>query len=108
MRARAQVKFNLDCENTLRVETDKNFLPEFVLRMRVIGATVNYDKLTFEHVNGIGGDGAKVIGGAAHKVMNKWRPSIERDLLAKANAAIVKAADTREIRFGFGSLLKSK
>ena len=31
-------------------------------------------------------------------LMKQWRPSIERDLLAKANAAIVKTADTREIR----------
>ena len=29
-------------------------------------------------------------------------------MLAKANAAIVKAADTKEIRLGFGSLLKKK
>ena len=108
VRARAQMKFDLDCENTLRVELDKNNLPDFILRIRVTDAKVHYDKLVVEHINHIGGDGAKLIGAAAHRIMNQWRPSIERDLLAKANAAIVKTADTREIRIGFGGLLKSK
>jgi hypothetical protein len=40
--------------------------------------------------------------------MKQWKPSIERDLLDKASAAIVKSADTREIRVGFGGLLASK
>jgi len=107
VRARAQVKLDMDCEDTLTVDT-KELLPDFVFRMRVTGARVGYDKLVVEHINGIGGDAAKIIGKAAHDVMNQWRPSIERDLLAKASASIVKAADTREIRIGFGSLLKSK
>jgi hypothetical protein len=108
VRARAQIKLDMDCENTLRVEFDKNGLPDLILRMRVTGAKLHYDKLVVEHINGIGGDAAKLIGDAAHRCMNQWRPSIERDLLAKANAAIVKAADTREIRIGFGGLLKTK
>jgi hypothetical protein len=82
--------------------------PDFVLRIRVTKAKVGYDKLVIEHINGIGGDGAKLIGGAVHDVLKQWRPGIERDLLAKANDAIVKAADTREIRLGFGGLLKAK
>ena len=51
---------------------------------------------------------ALLIGQAVHRRMERWRPSIERDLLAKANDAIVKAADTREIRVGFSGLLKAK
>jgi hypothetical protein len=108
VRARAQVKAELECENTLKVEFAKNGLPDFVLRIRVTKAKVGYDKLVIEHINGIGGDGAKLIGGAVHDVLKQWRPGIERDLLAKANDAIVKAADTREIRLGFGGLLKAK
>ena len=108
VRARAQIKLDMDCENTLRIEFDKNGLPDFILRLRVTGAKLHYDKLVVEHINGIGGDAAKLLGDAAHRCMNQWRPSIERDLLAKANAAIVKAADTREIRVGFGGLIKTK
>jgi len=108
VRARAQVKAEMQCENTLKVNLDKNGLPDFVLRLRVTDAQCSYDKLVVEHLNGIGGDGAKLIGGALHKAMKQWRPSIERDLLAKANSAVAKAADTREIRVGFGGLLGSK
>lgn len=108
VRARAQIKLDMDCEDTLKVEFDKNSLPDFIFRMRVVGAKVHYDKLVIEHINGIGGDGAKIIGKTVHEVMKQWRPSIERDVLAKASAAIVKAADTREIRVGFGRLLKTK
>jgi hypothetical protein len=108
VRARAQVKCEMTCENTVRVEFDKNYLPEFIMQTRVAQANVGYDSLVVEHVAGIGGTGAKLVGEAAHEAMRQWRPSIERDLLAKANAAIVKSADTREVRFGFGSLLKAK
>ncbi len=108
VRARAQVKLEMDCENNIRVELDKNHLPELVLRACATGAKLNYDKLVVEHINGVGGDTAKVIGAAVHGVVKRAKPSIERDLLAKANAAIVKAADTRDIRLGFGSLLKTK
>lgn len=106
VRARTQVKVHMDCENTLKFNIDKNGLPDVSLRLRVIGAKVDYDNLVFEHVNGIGGDGAKLIGKAVHNAMKQWRPSIERDLLAKAGDAIVRAADTREIRIGFGGLVK--
>jgi hypothetical protein len=108
LQARAQVKLDMDCENTLKVEVDKNFLPDFIIRLRVTRADIRYDNLVVEHINGIGGSGAKLLGQAVHDCMNQWKPSIERDLLAKANSAIVKAADTREIRLGFGSLLKKK
>lgn len=108
VRARTQLKLDMDCENTLRVEFDKNNLPDFILRLRVTGAKVHYDDLVVEHINGIGGDAAKLIGKSVHKNMNRLRPGIERDLLAKASDAIVKTADTREIRLGFGGLLKTK
>lgn len=106
VRARAQVKVQMECENTLKFNIDKNGLPDIVLRLRVTGAKVNYDNLVVEHIAGIGGDGAKIVGGALHGAMKQWRPSIERDILAKASAAVVKSADTREIRIGFGSLVK--
>src|SRR5437870_4123812 len=59
VRARAQVKLDMDCEYTLKVALDKNSLPDFTLRLRVTDAKLSYDKLVFEYLNGIGGDGAK-------------------------------------------------
>jgi hypothetical protein len=108
VRARAQVRFDLDCESTVKVELDKNYLPDFILRLRVTNAKVGYDKFVVEHLNGVGGTAAKVLGDAVHDSMKRLRPSIERDLLDKASKAIVKTADTKEIRVGFGGLLKTK
>ena len=106
--ARAQVKLDMQCEHILKVTLDKNNLPDFTLRLRVTQARLSYDNLVFEHINGIGGDGAKILGKAAHRFVSRHKPSFERDLLERANAAIVKAADTKEIRVGFGGLMKSK
>jgi hypothetical protein len=106
VRARAQVHMNMECENTLRVELSKELLPDFILRIRVTKADVHYDDLVVEHINGIGGSGAKLVGMAVHDCMKQWRPSIERDLLDRVGAAVVKTADTKEIRFGFSSLMK--
>ncbi|MBI2806217.1 MAG: hypothetical protein HYX68_14645 [Planctomycetes bacterium] len=108
IRARTQLRVDMDCEDTLRFDTTKGPLPDFVFRLRVTSARVQYDKLVVEHINGIGGDGAKLIGKAAVDTLRRWRPSIERGLLEKAGAAIVKTADTREVRVGFGSLFKAK
>jgi hypothetical protein len=107
VRARAQVKLDLECENTIKVVFD-NVLPDFILRMRVINAKVSYDHLVTEHINGIGGTGAKVVGDALHDTIKLWRPSLERDLLARAGEAVVRSGDTRDIRIGFGSLFKAK
>jgi hypothetical protein len=108
VRARAQVKLDMECESIIRVEIDKNLLPDFILRLRVTNAKVSYDNFVVEHLNGVGGTAAKVLGDAVHDCMKQWKPSIERDLLDKASNAVVKTADTREIRIGFSSLLKKK
>lgn len=109
VRARAQVKLVMDCEDTIRFDTSKNaIIPDVIVRAKATRADLTYDKLVVEHINGVGGDAAKIIGKAVHDVVKKARPSLERDLLAKANESIVRAADTKEIRLSFGNLLKTK
>jgi hypothetical protein len=71
----------------------------------VLQADLNYDHLVVEHMAGVGGDAAKVLGEAVYATVRGLRPSLERNLLAKANAAIVKAGDTREVRVSLLSLL---
>ena len=107
VRARLRVKAHLECENIIRLEEKpKSFLPDIVFRLRVTKAKVGYDDLVVEHIAGIGGTAAKVLGETFHDAMNQWRPSIERKLLERASAAIVKAADTKEVRIGLSGLFK--
>lgn len=107
VRARLTLKAHLECENIIRTEAkEKSFLPDVVFRLRVTHAKVSYDDLVVEHIAGLGGTAAKVVGDAFHDALHQWRPSIERNLIAKANAAIVKAADTKEVRIGLSGLFK--
>ncbi len=107
-RARLRVHLALACELTTRLDWNAKLLPDGVFRLRVVHADLSYDQFVLEHVAGLGGDAAKLVGQVLKTIVHQWRPSLEREWLAKANAAIEKAADTKEIRIGVGSLLKSK
>jgi hypothetical protein len=108
VRARLQLKLALECENVIRIEPRKGLIPDIVFRLRVVKAEVSYDNLVVEHLNGIGGSAARLTGEALRSTLKQWKPSIERNLMARAEAAIVKAADTREVRIGLGGLVKKK
>jgi hypothetical protein len=107
-KAHLQIRALMDVENTIRTEPSKSFIPDVVFRLRVTDAKVWYKDLEFERVAGIGGDAAPILGEALHDALDRFRPSLERDLLKKASAAIVKAADTKEVRLSLGGLLGSK
>lgn len=105
-RARLRVKLPMICEATMRSEPGKSFLPDIVIRLRVVSADLGYDNLVVEHLAGIGGTGARWLGELLRSSIRELHPSLERNLLARANAAIVKAGDTREIRIGLSSFLR--
>lgn len=105
-RARLRVKMALHCEMISRLEWTGKVVPDAVFRLRVVRSSLSYDHLVVEHIAGVGGDMAKLLGDAIQHGIRRWHPSLERNLLAKANAAIEKAADTKEVRIGLGSLLK--
>jgi hypothetical protein len=104
VRARMRLKLTLRCEATGKLEGN-GFLPEAVVRLRVVQSDLRYDNFVVEHVAGVGGELAKIIGDAARSGVAQWHPSLERDLLGRANEAIVKAGDTKEIRVGLAALL---
>lgn len=97
-RVRFRIHIRLKCEITSRLERTGSALPDFVFRIRVAHADVSYDSMVFEHVLGLGGEAAKLIGDGIQGGIRRFRPNVEREMLGKANAAIVKAADTREVR----------
>lgn len=108
-RARCRAVARLACEFTNRLEARPgSLLPDAVIRVRVTEAELNYTDFVCEHTAGLDGDAAKKVGEAVLKFLKQAKPSLERDLLAKANAAIVKAADTREVRIELDKLLLGK
>jgi hypothetical protein len=109
VRARLRVRLRLWCEVTSRTETAADSLvPDVVFRLRVTKADLGYDNLVVEHIAGVGGEAAKVLGDTIHGALRDWRPEMERHLLDRANAAIVKAADTKEVRLSLGNLFGQK
>ena len=108
VRARARLKVTLDCEATTRLETNGLPLPEAVFRLRVVKANVQLENVVVEHIAGVGGDAAKVIGDSLRSSLRRLHPSLERKLLERAEAAIVKAGDTKEVRIGLTQLLKKR
>jgi hypothetical protein len=107
-RARMRAKLTLDCELSSRVESSNLIVSDLVFRIRVQRSDLRLENLVVEHVAGVGGDAAKLLGDAVKHSLREWHPSLERDLLAKANAAIVKAGDTKEVRLSLFNLMKNQ
>jgi hypothetical protein len=108
VRARLRVKLLLGCEVVTKLEDTGALLPDATFWLRVTRADLRYDNFNAEHVAGVGGEAAKVLGDAVQGSLREWRPSLERDLLARADAAIVRAGDTKEVRLSLTNLFRSK
>jgi hypothetical protein len=107
-RARLRAKLRLRCEAVTRVEPNGTPIPDAVFRLRVLESDLRYDNLVVEHTAGVGGEGAKLLGDVLVGSVHRFRPGLERDLLAKANAAVVKAGDTKEVRISLLGLFGGK
>jgi hypothetical protein len=107
-RARCRPILKLRCESTTRTQKSGSFIPDVVFRMRVLDAKLTYDQFKVEHTAGVGGDLAKVLGETMQETIRTLAPSLERNMLEKANKAIVKAGDTKEVKLSLGKLLDGK
>jgi hypothetical protein len=105
--ARCRTHLKLTIELTDRIHFPPgSLLPDLAFRVRVMDANLGYSDLVCEHTLGVDGELAKVMGKAAHEIIKKIKPSMEADLLKKANEGIVKAADTKEVKVELGKFLK--
>jgi hypothetical protein len=106
LEARMRVQLKLDCEAEADLDVKAGALPDVVFRLRVVRADVDYDNLVVEHLGGIGGTAARLLGEALRSGVRKLTPAVERGLLDRAGAAITRAAGTREVRVSLDRLLK--
>jgi hypothetical protein len=104
VRARMHVHLTLNCEATTRFEKNGTVIPDTVFRLHVLSAKLAPEHVEIVHLPGLGGDAAKILGDAILGAIKHLRPSLERRLLEKADAAVVKAGDTKEVRLSFKSL----
>jgi hypothetical protein len=104
----ARVKLAMQCEVTARIEKTGSILPDVILGVRVSKARLNYDNFKTEHLAGLGGEAARLLGEAVRHGLEKWNPGMEKELLAKADAAIVKAGQDKEVRLSLNNLFGSR
>jgi hypothetical protein len=107
-RARVRPILALKCESVSKVHKTEAVLPDVTFRLRVLDAKLSYNDFKVEHTAGVGGEMAEMLGNAAHDTIKLIRPNLEKDMLAKANKAVIKAGDTKEIKLGLGKLLEGK
>lgn len=99
----------LQAEVVTKTEFKKgSFLPDVSLTLKATKAELFYENLEIDHTAGVGGDLAEVLGDVLIRMAKAVKPDLEEELLAKANAAIVKAAGTRELNVALDQLLKLK
>lgn len=84
-----------------------SFFPEVALKITTTDAKIFYDKLVIDHTAGIDGEDAKALGDTMVDLIKTLMPNLEKELLEKGNAAIVKAAGTREIKLELDKLMKA-
>lgn len=107
-RARFHARLVMHCELTSKVEKAKGWIPDVVLRLRVVKSEFQHDKVVVEHTAGVGGDAAKILGELMIETVKLARPDLEKRLADKMNAAILKAGDTKEVRVNLSDLLAGK
>ncbi|MGL6074333.1 MAG: hypothetical protein ACRC8S_09245 [Fimbriiglobus sp.] len=99
VRGRTTVTIRVVGEMTTRFERGPNqLLPTAVVRVHVTQADVDYSPIVCEKILGLEGQPAKLVGEMALKALRTAKPGFEGDMKAKANTAILKAADTKEVR----------
>jgi hypothetical protein len=108
-RATCTAAVHLECDVTTRLETKPgHWIPETVVTAKVNKADIYHQNLMVEHTLGVGGDAARLIGEATLKLIQTVKPSLEKDTIAKAEAAIVKAGQSKDVRLSLESLGKLK
>jgi hypothetical protein len=106
-RCRAELKLTVELDNKLEF-ADGSLVPNLRFRVRVTSADLTYRDFVCEHTLGMDGKPAEVMGKATLEFIKKVKPNLEKDMLAQANAGIVKAADTKEIRIELDKLAKGQ
>jgi hypothetical protein len=99
----------LKAEITTKAEPKPgSLLPNIVLKVHVISAELYYDKLVVDHTAGLGGEAAKALGEFTIGIIKAVKPHLEKDLLEKAQASIVKAAQKNELTLTLDKLMAAK
>lgn len=107
-RARMVLQVRMRCELVTKVEQTQTWVPDMILRLKVLESHCGYGDLVVEHTAGVGGDAARVLGDLMIGIVKQAKPDLEQRMLEKANSAIMKAGNSKEIRISLADWLNGK
>jgi hypothetical protein len=83
-------------------------VPEVTVQVKATESQLFYDDIIFDRTGPFDGESAKAAGDLIVRIVKAVKPDLENDLQTKANAAIVKAAGTREFKVALDKILSAK
>lgn len=108
-RGHCKAGLKMKAEVTTHLEAKQGaFLPEITLVIKVTDAKLFHDKIVIDHTAGLDGEDARKAGDFVLEVAKVVKPDLEKQLLDKANAAIMKAVGSKEIKVQLDKLVAPK
>ncbi len=97
-RAHCQARVLLDCELTCRCQLPPwRLLPDYTIHVAVRNARLDYGDLTVDRIIGLEGRPAEFVGQRLREIIRLFKPRFEEQIRQKAEAAIVRALNEREL-----------
>ena len=104
--ARCRVGLRLDCACISRIGVAKgDLLPSAEVVVKVTRAECGYSDFVCEKVGKLHGKPAVLAGEAARACVRVIKPGLEAEILTKANAAILRAVESKPVRVELDKLL---
>jgi hypothetical protein len=107
---RGHCKAGLRLKAEVMTKTEKvpgSFFPNVTLIIKVTDAKLFHDKIVIDHTAGLDGEDAQKAGEFVLDLVKTLKPDLEKQLLDKANAAIIKAVGSKEIKLQLDKILGS-
>ncbi len=105
-RGHCKAGLKMKAEVTTHLEAKQGaFLPEITLTIKVTDAKLFHDKIYIDHTAGLDGPDAQKAGDFVLEVAKIVKPDLEKQLLDKANAAVMKAVGSKEIKVQLDKLI---
>jgi hypothetical protein len=105
MRARFQLSADVTVEAVLNEAASGEPAAQSVAAFQIIRATYSCKKFVAENINGVGGDFARLSGGAMVHTFKPWQPVILSEFQKAIASSIEEAGASREARAGMSKLL---
>ncbi len=97
-RAHCRASVLLDSELTSRCQLQPlRLLPDYTIHVAVRNARLDYGDLTVDRIVGLEGRPAEFIGQRLREIIRLFKPRFEEQIRQKAEAAIVRALNEREL-----------